>query len=92
MACVDVARLDAPALLRGQAPGGFAPDRPLFEQGLRAGFVLLADEPPEQLVLERIGQFWMASGGRSPKLTGAADFLAVDQPGFAKVVLGLRVW
>lgn len=34
----------------------------------------------------------MASGGRSPKLTGAGDFLAFDQPDFAKVVLGLQMW
>ncbi len=60
---------------------------PLLDQFLRAGFVLLADEPGRELVVGRIAQFWKLVGASSVSVRSAADFVAFDKPGYAKALL-----
>ena len=36
--------------------------RPILEVALRSGFVLLAEAPPDELVVGTIGRFWRATG------------------------------
>lgn len=56
---------------------------------LRWGFVLLADEPPREIVFGLIGCFWTLSPRIQP--VSASSFSAFGQPGFAKVVGNLAL-
>jgi hypothetical protein len=60
---------------------------PLYEQMLNFGFVLLAEEPGRELVFGGIGQMFKASGGLTPVLRNADDFVAFGDPGYAKVAM-----
>lgn len=51
---------------------------------LKTGFVLLAENPPHELVLGLVGQFWKATGNIRRIQPG--DFAAFNQPDYAKVV------
>src|SRR5687767_13788933 len=53
------------------------------------GFVVLADEPGEEIVLGAIGTFWKPTGGMRP--TVAEEFTGFTEPGFAKGIMNLRV-
>ncbi len=66
--------------------------KPIVEQILGVSFILLAEETNRELVLGTIGQFWRARGnsGRKPANT-VEEFLAFDQPGYAKAVMNFRV-
>jgi len=50
---------------------------------LKWGFVLLADDPPREIVFGLIGRFWSLSGGIKPIIADA--FVDFDQHGYAKV-------
>ena len=70
--------------LRGMPAGALRLD------GLeRAGFRILADVPAEEVVLGLVGRFWTASGGLCR--FDAPDFVAFDEPGWAKAVWGFRL-
>jgi hypothetical protein len=59
--------------------------RPLTVDALiDRGFLLLADDPPGELVLGVVGKFWLPAGGVM-RLT-AADFADFATPGYAKAV------
>ena len=51
---------------------------------LKWGFVLLAEQPPQEFVFGLIGRFWTLSGQIQP--VQASSFVKFDQPGFAKAV------
>jgi hypothetical protein len=53
------------------------------------GFVVLAEEPGEEIVLGAIGTFWKPTGGMRP--TVADEFIDFAEPGFAKATMNLRV-
>ena len=55
-----------------------------FEGMFKWGFVLLADQPPRELVFGLIGRFWSPVPGIQQ--IEAGDFTAFDRPGFAKAV------
>jgi hypothetical protein len=55
-----------------------------LEAIMKSGFVLLGENPPDEIALGVIGQFWKLSGGRS--CVDAASFEAFDEPGYAKAV------
>lgn len=76
-----------PRRLRGQRGLGLAAGRPLLEQFLGAGFVLLAEVPAKELVVGVIGQPWNLWGGAFPRIASAEEFLGFNQPGYAKVAL-----
>ena len=50
---------------------------------LKWGFILLAEEPPCELVFGLIGRFWTLTGGITSM--AAKDFASFDQAGSAKV-------
>jgi hypothetical protein len=79
-----------PARLMGNDEPGFLPDRPLLEQMFDNGFVLLAENERE-LVFGTIGRFWELSQAESIPLVRAQEFLAFDQPGYAKAVGDFRL-
>ncbi len=71
-------------LHKGQPP--FRGKQSIFEQALQAGFTLLAEQPDQELVLGIIGQFWRLSGNKLT-VANAQEFIAVDQPGYAKAAM-----
>jgi hypothetical protein len=54
--------------------------RPLFDEMLKSGFALAAEQPNEELVLAAIAQPWKLRGGRRPP---GADFRTFADPGYA---------
>jgi len=79
-----------PALLAGHVRSAGALRRPILEGALRSGFVLLAETPPDELVVGTIGRFWRATG-QSLALAGPGEFLAFDRPGYARCALDFRL-
>lgn len=56
---------------------------------LGAGFVLLEEQPDDEIVMGAVGRFWRPTGGMES--VAREDFVAFDQPGFAKGVMNVRV-
>jgi hypothetical protein len=52
--------------------------------------VLLAEAPPDELVVGTIGRFWRPTGQSTP-IAGASEFLAFDTPGYARCALDFRL-
>jgi hypothetical protein len=56
---------------------------------LAAGFVVLADDPPHELVLGVVGRFWQPTSGL--RRVNAGEFEGFDEPGYAKGVWNFTV-
>src|SRR5438477_4329762 len=63
------------------------PDRPLLDVALQSGFLLLAEDPPRELV------FGTLLCGRLPRLSRPEprDFAEFERPGFCKVAMNFRL-
>ena len=63
------------------------PDRPLLDVALRSGFLLLAEDPPRELV------FGTLLCGRLPRISRPEprDFAEFDRPGFCKAAMNFRL-
>jgi hypothetical protein len=61
--------------------------RPLFEQFLASGFILLAEEESHELVIGGIGQFWKLWGGSFPIISNTQEFLSFNSPNYAKAAI-----
>lgn len=59
-----------------------------FDELLRQGFTLLAEEPGRELVLGVVGRFWRPSG---PLETVTPDQFLEDHPGLAKAAWNFQV-
>ncbi|HEX6039626.1 hypothetical protein [Longimicrobium sp.] len=68
-----------PALFSGRARGKALGGN--MEGLLRSGFVLLAEDPPREIVLGLTGRFWTPAGGITHVEPG--EFRAFDRPGMA---------
>ena len=75
-----------PGLLGGRSLG-LAMRRPIVDQFLDGGFILLADGEDE-FVLGAVGRFWRPSGSLRP--TPAGEFSGFGDPGWAKVAVNFR--
>lgn len=64
---------------------------PILERATRGSFFYLAQEPPRELVIGTVGQFWKADGGRPPEIRRPEEFLAFQDPGFARVVMNFAI-
>jgi hypothetical protein len=51
---------------------------------VKGGFVLLGENPPNEIALGLIGRFWKLSGGTCSIV--ASEFKGFDEPGYAKAV------
>ena len=62
-------------------------DRPLLDVALRSGFLMLAEDPPRELV------FGTLLCGRLPRVSRPAprDFMEFNRPGFCKVAMNFRL-
>jgi hypothetical protein len=56
---------------------------------VRNGFVWLAQDTGQELVLGVVGKFWKPNGG--VRTIEASDFVAFDEPGVAKAAMNFRV-
>jgi hypothetical protein len=80
-----------PAMLRGRGGLPRAKDESLYEQMVRFGFTVLADDPGRELVVGIVGQPWKLDGGKRARIEDAADFLAFTEPGFVKAAMSFEV-
>lgn len=76
-----------PALLLRRRSLGLELERPIVDQFVAAGFVLLADEADE-FVLGAVGRFWRPSGGL--RHVAPDRFRAFAEPGWAKTAVNFR--
>ncbi len=73
---------ELPALL---ATGGHKQNLRLnLDAIIKGGFVLLGENPPNEIALGLVGRFWTLSGSRCR--VSADEFTAFDMPGYAKAV------
>lgn len=64
---------------------------PVAEKDLRGSFLLLAEDPPQETVRGIVGQWWtMGAADGRPDVTGPSEFLAFDEPGYAKATFSMR--
>src|SRR6266849_731676 len=63
-------------LVDNKTGGLFTSSRPLFDQALNSGFILLAESPNQEFVLGWAGQFWKLRGGSRPKIRDKDEFAA----------------
>lgn len=80
-----------PAIVGGKRSLPSERAEPLYEQMLDFGFVSLAEEPDRELIFGGIGQMFKASGGRRPVFRDAREFVAFEEPGYAKVAMNFSV-
>jgi hypothetical protein len=85
-----------PALLVGRTGRRAGKDdvsrKPLLVQMLNRGFVLLEEKPNQELVVGTIGQFWkLLPGSAALRIATASEFLAFDQPGYARAVMNFQL-
>jgi hypothetical protein len=66
--------------------------RPILDVATRASFFYLAREPPREIVIGTVGQFWKLLGGAPPpKIESPDAFVSLDDPSFAKAVMNFTV-
>jgi hypothetical protein len=85
-----------PRLLRHGRAGSAAPHRPLLDEFVSEGFVLLRRDPaPVEgravVLVGAAGKFWSPSGNAPLRFTSAQEFLDFQEPGYAKTVASLEV-
>jgi hypothetical protein len=61
---------------------------PLLAEMVKIGFIPLGERPGEEVVVGAIGRFWSLLGNRPQAVE---DFLAFEEPGYAKAALNFRV-
>jgi hypothetical protein len=65
--------------------------KPFFEQYLNSGFILLAEDENQELVLGRIAQFWKLINDSVPRIDNTHEFLAFNNPSYAKAAMNFYV-
>ena len=64
--------------------------KPFFEQYLNSGFILLAEDENQELVLGRIAQFWKLINDPIPRIDNTQEFLAFNNPSYAKAAMNFK--
>jgi hypothetical protein len=65
--------------------------KPLLDQFLASGFIVLAEEESHELVVGGIGQFWKLWGGSFPIIANSEEFLSFNSPHYAKAAINFYV-
>jgi hypothetical protein len=65
--------------------------KPFFEQYLKSGFILLAEDENQELVLGRITQFWKLINDSIPRIDNTQEFLSFNNPHYAKAAMNFYV-
>lgn len=79
-----------PAILAGRQGLLTRKTKPLYEQMLAFGFVLLAEEPDQEIVVGVVGQMFKPRGN-APAVRDAREFAAFGAPGYAKAAMNFTV-
>lgn len=82
---------ELPARLMGKASPQIQGSRPFLEELYEGGFLDLDGVPNQEIVFGLVGQFWELTGGQNPQIASPQEFLAFDQPDYAKVAANLAV-
>lgn len=85
-----MAARELPGRLAGRPWLTAEPRRPLLEHMGSSGFVQLAERAPVETVLGLLARPWRLGGGQA-RVRDAASFLAFDEPGWSKAVMGFRL-
>lgn len=73
---------------RPQQPASAA----ILDLATRGSFLYLAREPPHEIVVGTVGQFWKLAGGPPPTQPGSPEaFLAFGDPAYAKAVMNFAI-
>jgi hypothetical protein len=78
----------ASLLRKRSAPTGTAP---ILEIATSGSFFYLAKDPPREIVVGTVGRFWKSDGGRLAGIRGPDEFLALQDPGVARVVMSFAI-
>ncbi len=73
-----------PGLITGKRGQGFNERRPFLEQMTEGGFFILAETAPQEIVFGLVGQFWVLTGAVNVKISSPEEFIAFDDPEYAK--------
>ena len=65
--------------------------KPLYEQMLTSRFLFLAEGVGREVVGGEISQMWKPLGGSAPTIRDARQFVAFEEPGYAKVAMNFFV-
>lgn len=79
-----------PARLMGRQGLPTGKTAPLYEQMLDFGFVPLGEKPNRELVAGTIGQMFKLRG-ETPTIRDAREFVAFEEPGYAKAAMNFFV-
>ncbi|HAL57172.1 MAG TPA: hypothetical protein DCP63_12045 [Bacteroidetes bacterium] len=66
-------------------------EEPFFDQMTRWGFVVLADDSPNEIVFGLVGRFWEPTGSICRKIDRPIDFFEFDEALWAKAGWSFRV-
>jgi len=80
-----------PERLLHKAGPRLADDQPFLQQLLNGGFIPLGEMPDREVAFGLIGQFWKLTGGDSPPIASLDQYLAFDDPRYAKVASNLLI-
>jgi hypothetical protein len=73
-------------------PPSLSATEPLLQQFMRAGFLVLGEEPDRELVVGTVGQPWrLGAGSMAVSVRTVEDFVAFRRPGFVKIATNFRV-
>jgi hypothetical protein len=82
---------ELPARLTGKSFPQIGNSQPFLEELFEDDFIFLEEAPNQEIVFGLVGQFWELTGGQNPQIDSPQEFLAFDQPDFAKVAANLAV-
>ena len=85
-----------PERLVGRQGIGLRCEKPLISQMAEGGFIVLAENEPEEILLGmlapgKIGRFWHNASDLNLRLTDVQQYLAFDRPEYIRVVMNLVV-
>lgn len=80
-----------PARLLGKSEPRLADEKPFLQQLFDSDFIPLGETPDREVVFGMIGQFWKLTGGDSPPIGSPDQYLAFDDPRYAKVATNLLI-
>lgn len=80
-----------PGRLLRKAEPRLVGDKPFLQQLFDSNFIPLGETPDREVVFGLIGQFWKLTGGDSPPIASPDQYLACDDPRYAKVATNLLI-
>ena len=66
-------------------------DKPFLQQLFDSGFIPLGETLDREVAFGMIGQFWKLTGGGSPPIASPDQYLACDEPRYAKVATNFLI-